>query len=581
MSNKLSDRAAKCKTSLVMPNPSMGTNILFFAGEAPSTPPTYSPPPPLHVPAPVSELYPKPFVSLNGVQGARKIIQITDCDDCSISIRLERIPIRWFEDTYTYEMTVSSNGQMRPDGCDMWDFECAIIDVAFADLDPSQRGDVWFYDATTEAVDYQKQELGSPAVYIFSWEDVAFFPDPYSYLNAQARFYINGTIEFCWGSANTNGFNVAAGLADARYSVSLPAMGGPFGQTGVTTNGEWPTNLCQSFDVTKTVPSIPEQPSLYPTYEPWWGTTSPSLPPPSSCVSTMGQCADHFEALLRYVSGARKGETIAVCGEINVTSSLQLSMPDVSICCVDGYRCGLNSDGTSRILVVTGSYVRLEGLAFHGGNVTGDDGGNLKIDGPGHHKISQCLFTGGISDQWGGNLYVSNADSIQISESTIEYGNGRYGAGGAVFMDTSVVMVKGSYFEYNEGGREGGAVLVRSSNPFSLINATFVDTFFGFNIAAIGGGLMTDASNLRLFVLDSYFEGNSGYAWGGAAAIMEYSVVLLAGNTGKANTGGDCTDFYITDDWISYTCSEVWEYFWLSDSSAPPPSTMPPVGTFD
>ena len=74
-------------------------------------------------------------------------------------------------------------------------------------------------------------------------------------------------------------------------------------------------------------------------------------------------------------------------------------------------------------------------------------------------------------------MYVSNADSIQISESTIEYGNGRYGAGGAVFMDTSVVMVKGSYFEYNEGGREGGAVLVRSSNPFSLINATFVDTF--------------------------------------------------------------------------------------------------------
>jgi hypothetical protein len=116
-------------------------------------------------------------------------------------------------------------------------------------------------------------------VYIFSWEDIPFYSDDSTYINAQARFFFNGTIELCSGTANSNGRSIAAFLSDPSYPVFIPATDGAFGYDGMTINGEGPTNLCQAFSVTDVTPW---QPTEYPTSEPlWW----PTIPPSSSPVS--------------------------------------------------------------------------------------------------------------------------------------------------------------------------------------------------------------------------------------------------------------------------------------------------------
>jgi hypothetical protein len=203
----------------------------------------------------------------------------------------------------------------------------------------------------------------------------------------------------------------------------------------------------------------------------------------------------------------------------------------------------------------------------------------VKIDAPGHHTVSQCLFANGTSEEYGGNLYVTNADSIHISESIFEFGYAEIGGGGAAFVDTPVISVEGSFFESNQGGREGGGVLVSDINRNTIQDTSFIETFFGYNSAIVGGGFRTGASMLQLGIIDSYFEGNEASAFGGAGAIMDFSSIFLSGNKGENNFDLDgsfffCNDFYIKEEQEEFFCAEVWEYVLLSSfSGSPAPST--------
>jgi hypothetical protein len=283
------------------------------------------------------------------------------------------------------------------------------------------------------------------------------------------------------------------------------------------------------------------------------------------------------------IDQAQYNETIAVCGEIFMLEPIEIQQSNMTICCFnDTYRCALNSTYGQNLLV-TGANVTLRGLAFYRGYAAGDSGGNLKIDAPGHHTVSQCLFADGSSQQYGGNLYVSNADSIHISASIFDFGYAEFGAGGAAFVDTPVILVEGSFFYSNQGGRDGGGVLVSNSNldENTMQNITFNETFFEYNSAAIGGGFMMAGSMTRIVVVDSYFEGNEASAFGGAGAILGFSSIVIFGNKGENNFDPtrSCNDFYIAEDSGDFLCAEVWDYLALSSGSGFP-STFPPLPSF-
>ena len=202
-----------------------------------------------------SELYTKPFTHLASKPNVRRLEKASELDDGIDTVQLN-IPIKWFLNTDVKEVGVTSNGQIRIHDCPMECSECGSIDVAYADLDPSHKGDVWFLNNARNATSFPNQ-----AMYIISWEGVPFARNFDSYLYAQAHFYINSTIELCWGNINTIGHSFRAGLFDPQYNEKIPAWGEPFEPDGYTKGAEYhPFLECQLyfFDaLASSAPSLP------------------------------------------------------------------------------------------------------------------------------------------------------------------------------------------------------------------------------------------------------------------------------------------------------------------------------------
>jgi hypothetical protein len=467
--------------------------------------------------------------------------------------------------------------------------------VAFADLDPSIRGNIYVLDDSQRFYNYNQtgyygkrnatrttynhhtrslqrrarrknprrgrslQNTKQPVIptdtrlYIVSWENVAFFSDASSYINAQVHFYFNGTIEMCWVVSNTNGNNIAAGLADPRSQTSIPASGGPFGSTGWTNDGEWPTDLCQRFSVgQRTTPGSPTvlSPSSVPSFKP---TLPPSPAPlPRPCHPTAGSCVRTFDQFVDQGSRLGYGGTISVCGEIEMLYAIEITQASVTICCNETSRCTLKNSGGKRNLLVTGGNVTLRGLSFENGDASGGSGGNVAILSRGHHLISNCVFTDGFAGIHGGNLYVVNAFSITISRSIFESGSADVGGGGVAILNTPNVTVEGSYFEGNECAGEGGGLLVFSLDHGREVvySTTIIDSFFESNFAVTGGGFATNGlgKTLNLTLADSYFGGNEVIDGGGAGSIFQNATLrtFVSGNRGDNNLddSGICTAFF-------------------------------------
>jgi hypothetical protein len=113
--------------------------FLLFAG-------SYSPSPPPS-PSPDGGVYPGSFLFLSNFPDSRRLTGVSSCDDCEELISLP-LPYPWFGNSLLEQMTISSNGQIRVDGCQTGDDDCGLIDVAFSDLDPSISGNVYFWDGT-------------------------------------------------------------------------------------------------------------------------------------------------------------------------------------------------------------------------------------------------------------------------------------------------------------------------------------------------------------------------------------------------------------------------------------------------
>ena len=165
----------------------------------------------------------------------------SSCDDCTQTVPLP-FPFEWYGRTVT-TIAVSSNGQLNMDGSP--DSHCCSavhipqsdsnndrIFVAKEDLNPASGGGI--YTLTQ----------GAPGSRTFTveFQGVPFFPAA-GMVNAQAILYENppGRVDLIWGTGDTAGSLIAAGVEDQAGLDGTPAVSGSyFGLTGQA--GLWPSN---------------------------------------------------------------------------------------------------------------------------------------------------------------------------------------------------------------------------------------------------------------------------------------------------------------------------------------------------
>ena len=88
---------------------------------------------------------------------------------------------------------------------------------------------------------------------------------------------------------------------------------------------------------------------------------------------------------------------------------------DITVCCQEGSRCSLSSVNGNRNLILRGSSAILSGIAFNGGSLADENGGNLWVRSTGHVEIHNCIFRGGNAVM-GGNVHVQDTASLLISK---------------------------------------------------------------------------------------------------------------------------------------------------------------------
>lgn len=242
----------------------------------------------------------KPFIALTHNADATLLTDVSGCDDC-VQVEEVETPVGWFLGTETNLLTISSNGQIQVGLCEN-DYgsqggnQCGVINVAFTDLDPFRKGSVLMLDVASSldvaSLDDVKnnesvmddlfevdgdvdgdeltiaQTLSAYLLYVISWENVAFhnqdkervkntfsvgnqneteMQDEY-FINAQARFYSNHSVELCWGDARIPGnASITIGISDPRYLMA--SAGRDLGFQVELKDGDWPTNQCQLYDI--------------------------------------------------------------------------------------------------------------------------------------------------------------------------------------------------------------------------------------------------------------------------------------------------------------------------------------------
>ncbi|CAJ1957831.1 unnamed protein product [Cylindrotheca closterium] len=534
----------------------------------------------------VSALYSNEFMYLSAISGSERLEVVSTFDDNEQIVELD-VPIRWVQDTFTDRLLVTSNGMIRVDGCPTESSECGEIAVASADLDPSTSGDVWFLDATQ--LEAKPALLDPNVLYVISWENVSVFSFPSSRINAQALFYENGTIEICFGMAESYEISIFAGVFDRRFNIEEPAWGEEvFSFGGFTEDGVWPTGLCQSFYVTTATGTTQPGPTLPPISLP---TLSPTDAPAPRCMPTSGACVSTESALTRELNEAREGATIALCGDMGILRTISVVKSNMTLCCLrESSWCALDGAYETQIMSVSGADFTVTGIHFQNG-FSNQNGGNLAIDAPGHHNIRNCQFVGGqTSFMFGGNLFVANGDSISISDSNFDVGVSPLGGSGVAFENTWSAEIRNSQFRNNFGQGAGGGVLVHHTFDSMLADSTTQQLYiensrFEENSAEIGGGLaVQDVDSINMTVLDTVFAFNVASIVGGALSVTgtNSTVATIRRNSGVGNSDASstCQGFYFDEntDYDGGLCFGTEESILISDDDFPPDQTGIPTG---
>lgn len=456
--------------------------------------------------------------------------------------------------------------------------------MAAADLDPATNGNVWFLDTTK--LEGEPGSLDPTILYVISWEDVSMFSLPLTRINAQALFYDDGTIEICFGAAESFEVTVFAGVFDPRFDVDDPAWGeGIFSFGGFTEIGVWPTGLCQSF-YAATNSTLP-RPSMPPASS---KTPSPSKAPgfAPNCEPTSGACVSTESDLARELKEAREGNIVALCGDMRIMRTISVEKSNVTLCCArESSGCLLESASETQIMSISGSSFTLTGFKLQNG-VSNRNGGNLAIDASGHHSIRNCIFSAGrTSFMYGGNVFVANADSISISDSMFNAGTAPLGGSGVAFESTGIIDIRHSKFQNNFGEGAGGGVLVfqdLDAPPRDTMTQLYIEnSVFEENSAEVGAGLaVQDVDAINMTVLGSVFEFNMASVVGGALSVTgaNSTIATLQGNSGEGNSdaGSSCAGFFFDEnmDYEGGLCYDTRDFVQLSNDDFPQDQTETP-----
>lgn len=196
------------------------------------------------------------FSSISGNASSTVLSTVSNADDTTEVVALP-FTFNWYGDTPVNNITVSSNGEINLNGstssnccsADPVEIGGSItyprIALAQEDLDPGN---------TTASNIYA---LDTGTSFIIEYNIVPFFPNN-GEVNTQVELYPNGELEIRWGTGDTVGNTIAAGVEDDTRLVpaATPVTGAPFASNGTTST--FPTNQCRRFTPqTSTTTAVP------------------------------------------------------------------------------------------------------------------------------------------------------------------------------------------------------------------------------------------------------------------------------------------------------------------------------------
>lgn len=284
--------------------------------------------------------------------------------------------------------------------------------------------------------------------------------------------------------------------------------------------------------------------------------STPSPTPSPSCVPTTGPCVSSKQELDTILSRMEAESVVTLCGDttIETDEAISINQSSIKLCC-ETAGCLIESQGSNRNLLVTGSDFTLQGVDFAGGSqvAPGLDGGNVAIQAAGNHFIRDCTFSGGSSDFLGGNLFVDTPNNVTIVRSVFESGQVRYGGGGLGVLNALGTVLNGCTFTDNVAGSDGGGFIVFGDNIVDQEIYIYESTFER-NQAFHGGGFLATSFGTmpRLDVQLTTFNDNTAEI--GAVASVWHHVMqnrlpldlMLKDNEGMNNKASrECDGFHI------------------------------------
>ena len=242
----------------------VGTKRQFT--EPPSSPPSTSSP--SAVPSPALSVAPTAapttglaFTPISGITRAQQLQTVSNCDDCHQDPIPMPIIFTWRDQSPVSHIIVSSNGFVYLNCDNMIGNMCGEVDVVSMDLTPSVSGGIWTLIGPPTNSTSQNQHNDTFTV---SFENVALYGEPGTFVNAQIVFQSNGSIRLCWGQGKVSASSTfTAGVQDLQTQELYPATVDGFIQ-GQSRVGRWPANQYETF-LDPNNPTIPIIPTMFPT----------------------------------------------------------------------------------------------------------------------------------------------------------------------------------------------------------------------------------------------------------------------------------------------------------------------------
>jgi PKD repeat protein len=201
----------------------------------------------------------------------------------------------------------------------------------------------------------------------------------------------------------------------------------------------------------------------------------------------------------------------------------------------DNHPTTLDANGQGRVLLIAGEISpTIEGLCLTGGDATGLEGWGMAWDAGGGAYVLTATATiagnevFGNSARGGGGFYLANSNaslnSNRVTTNTASW------SGGGIFLAYGNPRLNGNKVAANEAGEFDGGGLVVAHTEALLVDNTVIS-----NTANNGGGLYLSYSNAML--MGNRVQGNTTVD-GGGGLVLYASPATLDGNLIRGNTAG-------------------------------------------